>query len=312
MKVTIAGIVLFSLGLVSTARAGQDCALGQRYIDLAHDRERVSEFDEAIDFLQHAIEACPNYEGYQLLGDLQAQSPQREDRAHAVDAFLSAYGLAPTTLEEAHSLYSYARLLNQDGDPQNAYRIIKSAQELDPSNNDITTLAAQIEQQVQNPTKEAIVRGLFWDSLYKPLRLAAVRTSGASGGSSIPTKNNLGSASLNQGPSDTLPINFETGTTIVDEKTQTNIAILARALADPRLAGKSFIFVGHADIRGIESENLVLSKRRAEAICQSVVLLEPGLRGRIQITGRGSAEPLVTGNDEAAYRANRRLQVLLN
>jgi outer membrane protein OmpA-like peptidoglycan-associated protein len=102
-----------------------------------------------------------------------------------------------------------------------------------------------------------------------------------------------------------------TGTTLVDEKTRSNIAVLAQSLADPNHPNQRYTFVGHADIRGDESNNVLLSKRRAEAIYQSVTLLEPSLQGRIEVTGRGSSEPIDLGNDERAYRANRRLQVLL-
>jgi phosphate transport system substrate-binding protein len=108
-----------------------------------------------------------------------------------------------------------------------------------------------------------------------------------------------------------IPINFELGTTMVDSPTRSNISVLAAALADPGYSKQHFIFVGHADVRGIEPNNIVLSKRRAEAISQAVVLLQPSLEGRIEVTGRGSSEPIDPGNDERAYRANRRLQVLL-
>jgi outer membrane protein OmpA-like peptidoglycan-associated protein len=46
-------------------------------------------------------------------------------------------------------------------------------------------------------------------------------------------------------------------------------------------------------------------------MAQAVVLLQPSLRRRIDVIGRGSSEPIDAGHDENAYRANRRLQVLL-
>jgi outer membrane protein OmpA-like peptidoglycan-associated protein len=46
-------------------------------------------------------------------------------------------------------------------------------------------------------------------------------------------------------------------------------------------------------------------------MAQAVVLLQPSLHGRIDVVGRGSSEPIDPGHDEEAYRANRRLQVLL-
>jgi outer membrane protein OmpA-like peptidoglycan-associated protein len=226
----------------------------------------------------------------------------------AVDAFVSAHELASSDPERAHTLYQYARLLNLDGDPQNAYPLIKDAKALDPNDADIAALAGKIEQRIDNPTKEQIVRGL-WDSMYKPLRVASIKTvhsvaesAPASAPASVPASS---AASVS------IPINFELGTTMVDERTRANIAVLAEALADPTYAQQHFTFVGHADVRGVEPNNIVLSKRRAEAMAQAVVLLQPSLQGRIDVVGRGSAEPIDPGHDEDAYRANRRLQVLL-
>jgi outer membrane protein OmpA-like peptidoglycan-associated protein len=302
-------MLLSAFGLTS-ARAEQDCELAQRYVDLAHQRQNAMQFDDAIAFLQHAVDSCPNYEAYQALGDLQARSPQRHDRARAVDALVAAYQLAPSDATQAAALFSYARVLNQDGDPGNAYPLIKNAQTLDPANTEISQLAGQLEQRINNPTKATLSRGL-WDSLYKPLplRLASNVTRASTGPAKAPDKPAV--PPLNQQPTDTLPINFETGTTIVDGKTRSNIAVLAQALGDPNHKDQHYIFIGHADVRGIEQNNFVLSKRRAEAIYQSVILLEPSLQGRIDIEGKGSSEPIDLGNSEEAYRRNRRLQVLL-
>lgn len=106
-------------------------------------------------------------------------------------------------------------------------------------------------------------------------------------------------------------MNFEVGSTLLDDETRPNLSKLGNALSDPELADRSFIFVGHADVRGDEQTNLTLSTRRAEAIYQAIVSMAPELRGRIEIEGRGESEPLDPGNDEASHRANRRLQVLL-
>jgi outer membrane protein OmpA-like peptidoglycan-associated protein len=113
------------------------------------------------------------------------------------------------------------------------------------------------------------------------------------------------------GPSANIPINFDMGTTLVDAETRANVVVLAHALADVAHPEQHFLFVGHADIRGTEANNVLLSKRRAEAIYQSVILLEPTLQDRIEVTGRGASEPIDTGHNERAYRSNRRLQVLL-
>jgi outer membrane protein OmpA-like peptidoglycan-associated protein len=87
--------------------------------------------------------------------------------------------------------------------------------------------------------------------------------------------------------------------------------MLAHALADSSMQGREFTFIGHSDIRGDDQYNLGLSLERAEAISERVVALEPSLKGRIHVEGHGSREPIDTGTDERALRANRRLQVVI-
>jgi outer membrane protein OmpA-like peptidoglycan-associated protein len=303
MRVYVAVALLMSVAGASYG-AQPDCQAGERYLAAGRDKSAASDFNEAADLAQSAVDACPSYAGYELLGESRAQSLSRPDHVRAVDAFVSAHELASSDSERAHTLYQYARLLNQDGDPQNAYPLIKDAKGLDPGNPDIAALAGKIEQRINNPTKEQIVRGL-WDSMYKPLRVASIKTvhsTAEAAPAAVPTSN-VASVSI--------PINFELGTTMVDERTRANIAVLAEALADPTYAQQHFTFVGHADVRGVEPNNIVLSKRRAEAMAQAVVVLQPSLQGRIDVIGRGSSEPIDPGHDESAYRANRRLQVLL-
>ena len=288
----------------AAAAAPSDCEDGGRYLAAAQEKFAASEFSEAAELAQSAVDTCPNYGGYEALGEARAQSLNRGDHVRAVDAFVSAHEHASSDSERARTLYQYARLLNLDGDPQNAYPLIKDAKALDPDNSDIATLAGKIEQRINNPTKEQIVRGL-WDSMYKPLRVATVKSTHTGTDplpATFPTSN---AASVS------IPINFELGTTMVDDRTRANIAVLAEALADPAYAQQHFTFVGHADVRGVEPNNVVLSKRRAEALSQAVILLQPSLHDRIDVIGRGSSEPIDPGHDEEAYRANRRLQVLL-
>jgi outer membrane protein OmpA-like peptidoglycan-associated protein len=303
MKAYLAMALL--MAAVGTSAAAQtDCEAGARYLAAAQEKSAASDFNEAADLAQSAVDSCPTYAGYEALGEARAQSLNRTDHIRAVDAFVSAHEQASSDSERARTLYQYARLLNLDGDPQNAYPLIKDAKALDPDNSDIATLAGKIEQRINNPTKEQIVRGL-WDSMYKPLRVAKIK-SVHPGSDPLPATfptSNVASVSI--------PINFELGTTMVDDRTRSNIAVLAEALADPAYAQQHFTFVGHADARGVEPNNVVLSKRRAEAMAQAVVLLQPSLRGRIDVIGRGSSEPIDAGHDENAYRANRRLQVLL-
>src|SRR5262245_59179523 len=158
-------LALLSTFLFTAAQA-QDCALGQRYLDLAKDRSARSENTDAIAFLRQSIDACPTYDAYQQLGELSALSTERADKQQAVGAFVSAHKLAPNKQTRARALYKYADLLSGEGDPQNAYPLIQDARALDPNNPEIVALAQRLEKDIQNPTQEQLVRGLR-DSLYK-------------------------------------------------------------------------------------------------------------------------------------------------
>ena len=300
-----------------------ECESAERYVAAAREKLAASEFDDAAALAGQAIQLCPSYGGYESLGEARARLLSRADHAKAIDAFVSADDLSTTDTDRAHTLYEYARLLNLDGNPQNAYPLIKAAQGLDPGNPEITALADKIEQRINHPTKDQISRGL-WDTIYKePPKLGSVKTlrpDAAAGGDAVVAaasspqagSGRTGSqSSKHEGRSVNIPINFEIGTTMVDEQTRDNIKQLASALADPEHPDQHFLFVGHADVRGIEANNVVLSKRRAEAMGQTVTQLQPSLRGRIDVEGHGSSEPVDPGHDEKAYRANRRLQVLL-
>jgi outer membrane protein OmpA-like peptidoglycan-associated protein len=164
---------------------------------------------------------------------------------------------------------------------------------------------------VQHPTQEHIVRALHY-SLYQPIKTIVRRETDSGGGGggrgvSAPRE----SVAAATGPSVNIPINFNTNSTVVDAKTQPNVDMLAHALADPALAGRQFLFVGHSDSRGGDQYNAALSLQRAQALSQLVSTIEPDLKGRISVEGHGSREPIDPGTDEAALRANRRLQVLV-
>ena len=305
-KTLACGVALLLAGSAGAASNEADCALAERYLGLARDRIAVFDNDEATAYLEQSIARCPTYAANQQLGELAAESPEAVDKRRAVEAFVAAYSLADTREGRSRTLFHYGRLLSREGDPQNAYPLLLDAQALTPGNIDVEALLKTVRDQIESPTPEQIVRGLR-DSLYQPIMLASAAglVAAAEDRSSRPQ------VVTPVGPSVNIPINFETGSTRVDEQTRGNVVILARALADPELRDRKFLFVGHADVRGDQLGNVALSTQRAEAIQEAIVLIEPALYGRIEVTGRGAYEPIDPGNNESAWRANRRLQVLL-
>lgn len=302
-------LLCVTLAPMGGARA-EDCALGKRYLELAADRTAAAANDEALAFLRQSIDACPTYDAYERLGETAAQSTQKEDKQEAVKAFVEAHARAPDAPARARSLFQYASLLDREGDPQNAYPLIKEARALDPANRDIGTLAGKIEQEQQHPTQEHIVRALRY-SLFQPLTVTMSAPTGSGPQKGATAASAEARPASGAGPSVNIQINFKTASIAVDEQTQPNIELLAHALADPSLAGRKFLFVGHSDMRGTDDFNLALSKQRAEAIFHIVSTIEPSLQDRVSVEGRGSREPIDPGSDDNALRANRRLQVLV-
>ena len=81
----------------------------------------------------------------------------------------------------------------------------------------------------------------------------------------------------------------------------------ARALAaDP---SRRIALRGHADRLGLPASNLVLSRRRAEAVKQLLVM-HGAPAERIDVQAAGDAEPVDPSDTPAAWAKNRRVQVL--
>ncbi len=67
--------------------------------------------------------------------------------------------------------------------------------------------------------------------------------------------------------------------------------------------------VGHADLRGTDSANRHLSERRSKEIKN--LLLKHGFQHiPISLSYRGEEEPAILGNDENAYKRNRRVEIV--
>jgi outer membrane protein OmpA-like peptidoglycan-associated protein len=292
-----------TLVFVTGYASAEDCELGNRYMALAQDRAKNYATEEAVAFLRKSVEACPTYEAYQQLGEFAAQSTEQEHKARAVEAFVNAHELAQSDQERANTLYQYALLLNAASDPQNAYPLIKTARTLDATNAKILALDKQLDEQIRNPTTDQLRTGLK-GNLYRPLRLASAKNTARATPLASSDR-----ASLPAAGTINVPIHFVTGTAAVDDETRPNIRTLAHALAGSELAGTTFLLVGHADERGDEQQNMALSWKRAAAIRDILLIIEPSLAGRMELNGRGEYEPLDPAHNQSAYRTNRRIQV---
>ncbi len=96
---------------------------------------------------------------------------------------------------------------------------------------------------------------------------------------------------------------------LADAASRETIENLANGLANNG-AGTIWL-LGHADTRGTEAHNLALSRRRAAAVRELLVSMNPDLDKKLKADGRGASEPIYKGNSEDDHRLNRRLEVFV-
>jgi outer membrane protein OmpA-like peptidoglycan-associated protein len=99
---------------------------------------------------------------------------------------------------------------------------------------------------------------------------------------------------------------FKTGSWEIDPKSDEFVAYIAFQLNEHRRI--DYIEVaGHADVRGGEKDNVVLTQKRADEIVRK--LLEHGVDPhRIRGVGYGAYCPVDPANNEAAWAKNRRVE----
>lgn len=302
------GLVLSTLVCASVlaAELERDCTLGQRYYELSNKAKNEFKKRDAYEFMERAVEVCPGNRYWQELGQLAADFGDAELNKRAAIAYVNAYQFASTEKEQALAIGRYAELLFHSGDPQRALTYIHEARNLDPTTPWITQLSKEISERVSDVRTEDIKRG-FESLAFKPLKLQRAGESESHKGIEISSL----AMSIGDKRAINIPLNFEINSTRLDSRTRKNIAILAQVLRDDRYADWEFLLVGHADVRGAASHNMLLSVKRANAIYKEIVELQPELQGRIKTMGKGEEEPLSQGNSEEDHRSNRRLEVIL-
>jgi outer membrane protein OmpA-like peptidoglycan-associated protein len=108
-----------------------------------------------------------------------------------------------------------------------------------------------------------------------------------------------------------IPVTFESYSTQFSPKGEEAAGDLADYLL--KQAPAEITLVGHTDERGSDQENLVLSKRRAEALAG--FLKDHGYQGRIHIEGAGESQPIKLDDpdrytQEEIWALNRRVELL--
>ncbi len=105
-----------------------------------------------------------------------------------------------------------------------------------------------------------------------------------------------------------LRLTFVSGSAILTDPAKERLARYAAALADPRLASRRVRIEGHTDASGSARKNLMLSRRRAQAVADYLVGAGVASR-RFEVVGYGATKPLPDTAPDAA--ANRRVMAVL-
>jgi OmpA-OmpF porin, OOP family len=102
------------------------------------------------------------------------------------------------------------------------------------------------------------------------------------------------------------PLEFETGSARLTDDAPPLIEALATAIV--RLpSGKVLLVRGHTDNRGNRAANLLLSRRRAEAVVKA--LITAGVpKERVRSEGLGPDEPIAENGSEEGRSKNRRVE----
>lgn len=100
-------------------------------------------------------------------------------------------------------------------------------------------------------------------------------------------------------------IEFDSGSSNLREISKLILKEIAAEIS--RLGGKTVEIVGHTDNEGSASNNLILSRARAEAVRQYLAQL--GISpAQLTTTGMGAGQPVASNDDEEGRRRNRRIE----
>jgi outer membrane protein OmpA-like peptidoglycan-associated protein len=105
-----------------------------------------------------------------------------------------------------------------------------------------------------------------------------------------------------------LLITFKTNSTELTPRAKSTLDVVARALKTDQLSEFRFRVEGHADPRGNQERNLVLSQGRAESVCDYLAVNHGISRARLAPEGRGDREPL--NRQDIAAPENRRVTIV--
>jgi outer membrane protein OmpA-like peptidoglycan-associated protein len=115
-------------------------------------------------------------------------------------------------------------------------------------------------------------------------------------------------ASRQQLPAVDIEVYFDFNSSEISPRAVATLTVLGKALADPRLAGGTFLIAGHTDSKGRPDYNLQLSERRAAAV-RKFLIERFGIKQE-RLVSRGYGESRLKNPKQPHALANRRVQII--
>jgi outer membrane protein OmpA-like peptidoglycan-associated protein len=117
-----------------------------------------------------------------------------------------------------------------------------------------------------------------------------------------------GAADKSQLPSVDLEVTFEFNSADLSPPALPTLALLGRAISDPRLSEASFLIGGHTDAKGRSDYNRQLSQLRAEAV-RTFLISSYGIAPR-RLVAKGFGETRLKNRRNPQGEENRRVQIV--
>ncbi len=262
-----------------------DCRSSADYYERA---KAASDRQQAVEWLQRSIAACPNFNAGYMLGRLYTEEGRLDA---AVQAFSKARAAAGTPRTEALALGRQGEVLSQAGQRHQALRALELAHQFHPPPAPDWLATALRKARLQS---------------YREIMAAADIASLLNPGDAIGRNGRFAVR-----PAVNLPVHFEFDRAELNARGSRQVIELGRALSGPKMRQASFLLVGHTDKRGSRAYNQVLSERRAYTVKTELERRFPTLIGKLKATGRGETQLLYDGDDETDHMLNRRVKITL-
>ena len=109
----------------------------------------------------------------------------------------------------------------------------------------------------------------------------------------------------------TTTVRFDSGTSVIDSKSQKDLIALAAQMRGPQLQGKTLLLLGFSDAVGTAPKNAALASRRAQQVRASLLAVAGGQIAPLQVVARGygGLAPVSCDDTARGNQLNRRVEL---